>query len=422
MLNIYKVILFFTIICLIVIPIYSENFNCSITKAEATSTTTEKFIVILDKNAANNHFNMLSTCLEKKVNNFDPSAISQEEPNKDENEVLVFYFDSFTAYFSDFDSDFAMNKLNKVEGVQLVEKSYKIYLTRSITTATLKNNKLTKSNTSLYNLDRIDTGKRKYDGFYTYPTNAGRAVNAYVMDTGIRMTHHEFKGRIKLGGVFCNGCANGDDELGHGTHVADCRNNIWCCKISKHHQCEIMGKYGGDLLAATKGINYVINAHKNAKNKNSIINMSFSTLNYSDALAALVKECTDNGIHVVASAGNDHKDACLVTPASVPSAITVAASDKLDKRANFSNYGPCVDIYAPGVKILSAFTSNDNDSVFFDGTSMSAPHVVGTVALYISTYGNLPPSNMSDAIISLATKNIIKNPNSTVSYFLRVPH
>ncbi|CAG8567423.1 19127_t:CDS:2, partial [Gigaspora margarita] len=381
---------------------------------EATSTTTEKFIVILAKNAANNHFNMLSTCLEKKVNNFDPFAISQEEPNKDENEVLVFYFDSFTAYFSDFDSDFAMNKLKKVEGVQLVEKSFKIYLTRSMTTPTLKNNKLTKSNTSLY-VNRIDTDKRKYDGFYTYPTNAGRAVNAYVMDTGIRMTHHEFKGRIKLGGVFCNGCVNGDDELGHGTHVAGiiAGTTYGVAKLANIINVRIMGKYGGDLIAATKGINYVINAHKNAKNKNSIINMSFSTLNYSDALAALVKECTDNGIHVVASAGNDHKDACLVTPASVPSAITVAASDKLDKRANFSNYGPCVDIYAPGVKILSAFTSNDNDSVFFDGASMSVPHVVGTVALYISTYGNLPPSNMSNAIISLATKNIIKNPNST---------
>ncbi|KAF0493363.1 subtilisin-like protein [Gigaspora margarita] len=400
MLNIYKVILFFTIICLIVIPIYSENFNCSITKAEATSITTEKFIVILDKNAANNHFNMLSTCLEKKVNNFDPFAISQEEPNKDENE------------------------LKKVEGVQLVEKSFKIYLTRSMTTPTLEKNNLTKSNTSLYNLDRIDTGKRKYDGFYTYPTNAGRAVNAYVMDTGIRMTHHEFKGRIKLGGVFCNKCANGNDEFGHGTHVAGiiAGTTYGVAKLANIINVRIMGKHGGDLLAATKGINYVINAHKNATNKNSIINMSFTTTNYSDALAALVKECTDNGIHVVAAAGNDHKDACLVTPAAVPSAITVAASDKLDKRANFSNYGPCVDIYAPGVKILSAFTSNDNDSAIHDGTSMSTPHVVGTVALYISTYGNLPPSNMSDAIISLATKNIIKNPNSTVSYFLRVPH
>ncbi|RIB22712.1 hypothetical protein C2G38_2033351 [Gigaspora rosea] len=159
-----------------------ENINCPITKLEATSTTTEKFIVILDKNAANNHFNILSTCLEEKVNNFDPFDISQEASNKDNNEVLVFYFDSFMAYFGDFDSDFAMNKLKTVEGVQLVEKWFKAFLDRSIITPTLENNNLTRSNTSLYNLDRIDTDKRRYDEFYTCPTNAGQGVNAYLLD------------------------------------------------------------------------------------------------------------------------------------------------------------------------------------------------------------------------------------------------
>ncbi|CAG8732702.1 1163_t:CDS:2, partial [Dentiscutata erythropus] len=136
------------------------------------NTTTEKFIVILDKNVRDNHFNILSTCLGRKIKNFDPFAISQEESNKDENKILAFYFDSFTVYFGNFDPDFAMNELKGVEGVQHVEKSFKVVLNSCIITPTLKKANITQSKTSLYNLDHIDTANRKYDGFYTYLTNA----------------------------------------------------------------------------------------------------------------------------------------------------------------------------------------------------------------------------------------------------------
>ncbi|CAG8563338.1 39757_t:CDS:2, partial [Gigaspora margarita] len=91
---------------------------------------------------------------------------------------------------------------------------------------------------------------------------------------------------------------------------------------------------------------------------------------------ALVNECTDNCIHIVVSASNDHKNACLQTPAAAPSAIMVGTSDRLDKMAGLLNYGPCVDIYAPGIQILLAFIRNDTDSWFLDRTSMSTPHVV----------------------------------------------
>ncbi|CAG8454163.1 20772_t:CDS:2 [Dentiscutata erythropus] len=162
--------------------------------------------------------------------------------------------------------------------------------------------------------------------------------------------------------------------------------------------------------AILKGVNYVINAHKNDIKKNSIINMSFGGP-YSETIAKLVKKCTNNGIHVVATAGNDYSDTCSVIPAAAPSAITVAASDKLDQIANFSNYESCIDIYAPG---------NNNNSIIFNGTSISALYVVGTVALYISTYSNLHPSNMFEAIISLATKNIITGISSrNDTYFMR---
>ncbi|CAG8476688.1 23080_t:CDS:2 [Dentiscutata erythropus] len=141
--------------------------------------------------------------------------------------------------------------------------------------------------------------------------------------------------------------------------------------------------------------------------------MSFGSP-YSKTMEKLVKECTDNGIHIVVSACNKLSDACIVSLAAAPSAITVATSYKSDQIADFSNYGSCVDIYAP---------ESDNDSHVLKETSMSAPHVVGTVALYISTYGSLHPSNMSEAIISLATKNNITGiPDRNNTYFLRVSY
>ncbi|CAG8454090.1 20768_t:CDS:2 [Dentiscutata erythropus] len=366
---------------------------------------------------------MLSTCLEKKINIFDPFAVSQEVSNEVENEVLVFHFDKFTAYFCDFDPHFAMNVLSKIEGVLLIEKPKIASLDRSIIDLL---DGTTRSKTTLYNLDRIDTARMKYDGFYTYPTSSGKEVNVYIMDTGVRMTHDEFKDRVILGGVFCDECKDGDDEYGHGTHVAGtvAGTTYGVAKLANIINVRVGDASGSiDFLAITKGVNYVINAHKNDTKKNSIINMSFH-LEYSEAMVKLVEECTDNGIHVVVSAGNSNIDACSITPAAAPSAITVACSDKSDQMAYFSNYGPCVDIYAPGVKILSAYIKSDTDNTYLDGTSMSAPHVAGAIALYISVYGNLPPSDMTNAIISLSTKNLIKEipNNNDDSYLLRVPH
>ncbi|CAG8732705.1 1164_t:CDS:2 [Dentiscutata erythropus] len=204
------------------------------------------------------------------------------------------------------------------------------------------------------------------------------------------MTYQEFKGRIKLRGVFCDGYKNGNDDFGHGTHVAGiiAETTYGVAKLANIINIRIGDKFGGIADSAIiKGVNYVINAYKKDKNKNSIINMSFGG-HYSETIAKLVKECTDNGIHIVASAGNELSDACTVTPSAAPSAITVADSDKSDQMYDSLNYRLCVDIYAPDVKITSAFKGSDNDSVALSGTSMSAPYVVDTVVLYISTYGN----------------------------------
>ncbi|CAG8730977.1 12353_t:CDS:2, partial [Gigaspora margarita] len=347
---------------------------------------TEKFIVILDKNAANNHFNMLNTCFEKNIINFDPSGDSQKISNED---VLVFSFDKFIAYFGDFNPYFAMNVLSKIKGVQLVEKSKKA------------------------SLDGRKTTSRK--------TTSRSKTTLYVR---VRMTHDEFKDRITLGGVFCDECEDGDDVYGHGTHVAGtiAGTTYGVAKLANIINVRVGDDNGiFDLLAITKGVNYVINAHQNNENKNSVINMSFH-LEYSEAMIKLVEECTNNGIHVAVSAGNSYIDACSVTPAAASSVITVAASDRSDIMANFSNYGSCVNICAPGVDILSSFIESDTDSEYLDGTSMSSPHVAGTIALYISTFGNLPPSDMSNAITSLATKNIINEiPDNNDIYLLRVP-
>lgn len=142
----------------------------------------------------------------------------------------------------------------------------------------------------------------------------------------------------------------------------------------------------------------------------------------SKASNQVIKLLTDNGIHVVVAAGNDGSDACLRSPASEKLAITVGAiDDKSDNVTNFSNFGKCVDIFAPGRGIQSVGTKNDTDTVIFSGTSQATPHVAGTVALLISKFGNQKPRKMKKTLIKFSTKNIIPNTKGSSNNFLRIP-
>lgn len=142
----------------------------------------------------------------------------------------------------------------------------------------------------------------------------------------------------------------------------------------------------------------------------------------SAAVNDAVKALTDAGVHVVVAAGNEAVDACLDSPSSEPSAITVAASDADDTLAFFSNFGRCVDIIAPGVQIESVGIENDDSTQVFSGTSQASPHVAGTIALIISKSGNKTPADMADELLGLSTGDEINGlDRTTANQFLRVP-
>jgi len=143
----------------------------------------------------------------------------------------------------------------------------------------------------------------------------------------------------------------------------------------------------------------------------------------SQAIDKVVNDLTVAGIHVVVAAGNESEDACNGSPSAAPSAITVGATeDTSDRITNFSNFGKCIDIFAPGRRIKSAASNNNNGSVIFSGTSQASPHVAGAVALFIAKSGNTSPKSMASEIIKLSTEDVVDGlDSSTPNRFLRIP-
>jgi subtilisin family serine protease len=220
------------------------------------------------------------------------------------------------------------------------------------------------------------------DGTYEYPDAAGQGVDVYVLDTGLTPNHPSFEGRAKFVQSFVRG-QGGTDVIGHGTHVAGTigsskygvakKANIFGVKVLGDHQ-------DGTYNSVIEGIQYVTQKARPGK---TVINMSLAGAKakvMEDALAAARKA----GVVVVVAAGNQHTDACNYGPGNSPHALTVGATDENDNTATFSNYGKCVDVFAPGVSITSLGTRGNDDTAIMQGTSMASPHVAGIVALYMS--------------------------------------
>lgn len=257
-----------------------------------------------------------------------------------------------------------------------------------------------------WGLDRIDQSDLPLDSSYTYNTTA-TDVTAYVIDTGVLATHETFGGRVSGGKDFIDNDDDPTDENGHGTHVAGTigGSEYGVAKNVKIVPVRVLDADGsGTTEQVVAGIDWVA---ENATGP-SVANMSLGGT-ADDALDQAVSGAIANGVTFAVAAGNDGADAREYSPARVSSAITVAASDKTDKEASFSNYGSSVDLYAPGVNITSSWGTGDTATNTISGTSMATPHVAGAAALYLAGHPDATPAEVSDALTASASTDKITN-------------
>ncbi|CAG8575870.1 13128_t:CDS:2 [Rhizophagus irregularis] len=392
---------------------------CPFTIQSLDSGSQEEHLVFLKtsilsiQSVVSDHKEMLIKCLGRRVEKSSPGqgifSSSSNNNKPDKNLITDHSTDGkFSIYSGFFDKKF-VDTLSKRSDVNFVEKVIKIKANYAVNnTVIIEEDQLKKraatstptQNGLPYNLDRIDQKDFPLDGKYNYPTSAG-----------IDIKNAEFEGRASFGGSFCAGCSSTDDN-GHGTNVAGIIGGKKYGVANKATliAIKVLDQSGqGSSTTVVAGLSYVILQH--------------SKRAYSQAINQMISLCSNAGIHVVVSAGDDSSNACNVSPASAPQAITVGATEKsTNKITNLTNTGSCVKIFAPGVDIVAAGALLTNSLSKASGTSQACPHVAGTVALIISKKGNMNPSLMINELITLSTKNILTNlQNATPNRFLRIP-
>ncbi|ORX77808.1 serine protease [Basidiobolus meristosporus CBS 931.73] len=242
---------------------------------------------------------------------------------------------------------------------------------------------------------------------YNYPDQAGDGVDVYIIDTGINVKHSDFQGRATLPISFIDGEAT-DDLNGHGTHVAATVGGATygVAKKVRLIGVKVLGGDGsGTTTGVLSGIDWVANQAKTTGRK-SVANMSLGGGN-SDALNDAITAAVKAGVSFIVAAGNESQDACNVSPANGRSVLAVGATAITDAQADFSNFGKCVKIFAPGVDITSAWIGGNGATNQISGTSMASPHVAGIAALYLSQKTFQTPDDLYQALSSHATQNAV---------------
>ncbi len=273
----------------------------------------------------------------------------------------------------------------------------------------------TQSPASSWGLDRTDQRALPLNNSYSYATT-GNGVDVYVVDTGVLSSHSEFAGRIRSG-FAATGLTGTEDCNGHGTHVAGTAAGATygiapAATVVAVRVLDCNGS--GTLSGVIAGIDWAIQDHTS---KPAVLNMSLGG-GLSGILDAAVQRAVDDGISVVVAAGNSTADACGFSPAAAPNAITVGSTTTSDTRSSFSNFGECVDIFAPGSGIKSAWHTGTTATGTISGTSMASPHVAGVAARILSANPTFSPAQVATIITSSATPNVVLDTRSTSNLLL----
>jgi subtilisin family serine protease len=267
-----------------------------------------------------------------------------------------------------------------------------------------------------WGIDRVDQRALPLSTTYTY-TATGAGVNAYVIDTGVRKTHAEFGGRAVHGFDAILGLTS-DDCFGHGTHVAGTIGGATygIAKGVRIVAVRVLDCSGVGLNSwVIAGVDWVTGDHD--PGEAAVANMSLGG-GKSTALDQAVRNSLTDGVTYALAAGNETEDACTGSPSGVTEAITVGATDATDRRADFSDFGSCVDFFGPGVDITSAWWLTDTMTMTISGTSMATPHAAGVAALYLQGNRTATPQQVRDALFALTTKGIVTDARSANNHLL----
>ena len=276
----------------------------------------------------------------------------------------------------------------------------------------------TQSPTPSWGLDRIDQQNTTYDNSYSYPSTGGAGVRVYVVDTGVMASNPDFTGRVETGFDAYGANLQGADCQGHGTHVAGTigGTNYGVAKKVTIVPVRVLGCSGsGTWSAFIAGLDWI--AKNNPAGTPAVMSASIGG-GFMQSVNDAVQNLYAAGITPVIAAGNSTDDACKYSPSSAPNAITVGATDNTDARAYFSNYGDCVDVFAPGLNIVSDNYQDPTTPRTLSGTSMATPHVSGLAALYLAANPTATPAQVTVAIQAGAQSGVVTNALTANNYLI----